>query len=165
MLMAHSVEGRFPFLDRNVAALADSLPAAYKLRVLDEKHVLKRAAREAGPAGDPRAGRSSRIAPRTRCRSPAQRPPAGSTRWPAPAPWPMPASSRPPPPRQVIAKCRARAASGQFSNTDNMAVVGLLSTQLVYDGFIRRRPEGGPPIPLRTDVSFARGDAPVLSPR
>jgi asparagine synthase (glutamine-hydrolysing) len=44
MLMAHSVEGRFPFLDRNLAALADSLPSSYKLRGLDEKHVLKRAA-------------------------------------------------------------------------------------------------------------------------
>jgi asparagine synthase (glutamine-hydrolysing) len=66
---------------------------------------------------------------------------------------------------QVIAKCRAKAASGQFSNTDNMAVVGLLSTQLVYDQFIRRRPEGGPPIPLRTDISFASGDVPALTPR
>src|SRR6185503_14994461 len=37
------VEGRFPFLDREVVALADSLPAEYKLRVLDEKHVVKRA--------------------------------------------------------------------------------------------------------------------------
>ena len=42
MLMAHSVEGRFPFLDGSVVALANSLPPAYKLRVLDEKHVLKR---------------------------------------------------------------------------------------------------------------------------
>src|SRR6185295_2651420 len=49
MLMAHAVEGRFPFLDPQVAALADSLPAAYKLRVLDEKHVLKRAARDLVP--------------------------------------------------------------------------------------------------------------------
>ena len=44
MLMAHSVEGRFPFLDRNVAALAESLPPSFKLHALDEKHVLKRAA-------------------------------------------------------------------------------------------------------------------------
>ena len=49
MLMAHSVEGRFPFLDRQVAALADSLPARYKLRVLDEKHVLKRVAADLVP--------------------------------------------------------------------------------------------------------------------
>ena len=44
MLMAHSVEGRFPFLDRRLVALAESLPPAYKLKVLDEKHVLKRSA-------------------------------------------------------------------------------------------------------------------------
>jgi asparagine synthetase B (glutamine-hydrolysing) len=44
MLMAHSVEGRFPFLDEGVVALANSLPPAHKLRVLDEKHVLKRVA-------------------------------------------------------------------------------------------------------------------------
>src|SRR5205823_8913124 len=49
MLMAHSVEGRFPFLDRDVAALANRLPSDYKLRVLDEKHVLKRAARDLIP--------------------------------------------------------------------------------------------------------------------
>ena len=50
MLMAHSVEGRFPFLDDDVIALANSLPPAYKLRVLDEKHVLKRVATALVPA-------------------------------------------------------------------------------------------------------------------
>lgn len=45
MLMANSVEGRFPFLDADVMALAHRLPADYKLRMLDEKHVLKRLAR------------------------------------------------------------------------------------------------------------------------
>ena len=44
MLMAHSVEGRFPFLDVDLVELANSLPPTYKLRGLDEKHVLKRAA-------------------------------------------------------------------------------------------------------------------------
>src|SRR5918992_257385 len=50
MLLAHSVEGRFPFLDAEVVALANSLPASYKLRALDEKHVLKRAAAALVPA-------------------------------------------------------------------------------------------------------------------
>ncbi len=50
MLMAHSVEGRFPFLDPDVARLADSLPPSYKLRVLDEKHVLKQVAKGLVPA-------------------------------------------------------------------------------------------------------------------
>src|SRR5204862_5570091 len=49
MLMAHSVEGRFPFLDPDVIDLAHSLPDTAKLRVLDEKHVLKRVARSLVP--------------------------------------------------------------------------------------------------------------------
>src|SRR5690606_10665972 len=43
MLMAHSVEGRFPFLDRDVVALANTLPARHKLLGTDEKHILKKA--------------------------------------------------------------------------------------------------------------------------
>ena len=72
--MAHSVEGRFPFLDRQVAALADALPARYKLRVLDEKHVLKRVAAEVGPCRRFCSGRSSRIGRPTPCRSPVRWP-------------------------------------------------------------------------------------------
>ena len=64
MLMAHSVEGRFPFLDRNVGALADSLPASYKLRVLDEKHVLKKAAPGWCRPIDPRAHEAAVPRPR-----------------------------------------------------------------------------------------------------
>ncbi|MFQ3665187.1 MAG: asparagine synthase (glutamine-hydrolyzing), partial [Sphingomonadaceae bacterium] len=45
MLMANSVEGRFPFLDHRVIAFAASLSPSLKLRGLDEKHLLKRAAR------------------------------------------------------------------------------------------------------------------------
>ncbi len=44
MLMAHSIEGRFPFLDPTLVDLANSLPPAYKLRGLDEKYVLKQVA-------------------------------------------------------------------------------------------------------------------------
>ena len=41
MLMANSVEGRFPFLDKDVVAFANQLPARHKLAGLDEKHLLK----------------------------------------------------------------------------------------------------------------------------
>jgi len=43
MAMANSVEGRFPFLDYRVMEFCARLPPSYKLRVLDEKHLLKRA--------------------------------------------------------------------------------------------------------------------------
>jgi asparagine synthase (glutamine-hydrolysing) len=52
----------------------------------------------------------------------------------------------------VIAKCRARASAGQFSNADNMAAVGVLSTQLVHHHFIARRPQAEPPATIRTIV-------------
>ena len=44
MLMAHSVEGRFPFLDADVMDLCNSLPAQYKLNGLNEKFILKNVA-------------------------------------------------------------------------------------------------------------------------
>jgi asparagine synthase (glutamine-hydrolysing) len=45
MLMAHSVEGRFPFLDHRFAEFSARLPDWFKLRGLTEKYLLKRFAR------------------------------------------------------------------------------------------------------------------------
>jgi len=50
MAMAHSVEGRFPFLDHRVVELCCQLAPGLKLRGLDEKRLLKRAARDLVPA-------------------------------------------------------------------------------------------------------------------
>jgi asparagine synthase (glutamine-hydrolysing) len=134
MLMAHSVEGRFPFLDRELTAVADSLPPSYKLRVLDEKHVLKRAAE--GVVPDVILQRK---------KQPYRAPDALSFAEPEAAWLDEVASERaladagvfhPPAARQVLAKCRAQAAQGQFSNADNMAVVAIASTQLLHDQLI-----------------------------
>jgi asparagine synthase (glutamine-hydrolysing) len=43
--MAHSVEGRLPFLDHRVVEVARDLPASQKIRGLMEKYVLREAAR------------------------------------------------------------------------------------------------------------------------
>ena len=45
MLMAHSVEGRYPFLDHRVIEFANMLPPHLKMRVLNEKYLLKKVAR------------------------------------------------------------------------------------------------------------------------
>jgi len=42
MLMANSVEGRFPFLDHKVIEFAATIPPEYKIRGLNEKYVLKK---------------------------------------------------------------------------------------------------------------------------
>lgn len=142
MLMAHSVEGRFPFLDRDVLELAGTLPDSAKLAVLDEKHVLKRVAAE--------------LVPREivqRVKQPYRAPDAAAfvapgapdwVEW-AMSPAALAASGVFDP--KVVArlwdKCRAHAAE-RFSNTDNMAVVGVLSTQLLYEQLVRARPEARP---------------------
>jgi asparagine synthase (glutamine-hydrolysing) len=42
--------------------------------------------------------------------------------------------------RKLITKCRGLADGGQLSNSDNMALVGMLSTQLLHAGFIQHAP-------------------------
>ncbi len=151
MLLGNSVEGRFPFLDKDVVALANSLPAAYKLRVLDEKHVLKRIAGDFVPG--------EIIA---RKKQPYRAPDALSFVT-ANAPHYIDdllseAALRganifdPQAALQLLHKCRARATHGQFSNTDNMALVGILSTQLVHHHFIAHQPEGARAISVLTDI-------------
>ena len=151
MLMAHSVEGRFPFLDRRVAALAESLPPSYKLRVLDEKHVLKRAARDLLPASILERPKQPYRAPDALSFASEE-----AQAWMAEVAGPEAVKEAgcfdPGAVQQLLAKCASRAAGGQFSNADNMGVVGVLSTQLVYDRFIRRRPEAVPPAVIRTVV-------------
>jgi asparagine synthase (glutamine-hydrolysing) len=151
MLLGNSVEGRFPFLDKNVIALADSLPAAYKLRVLDEKYVLKRAA--------------ANIVPReiiTRKKQPYRAPDAlsfVSGNAPDYIDEVLSESAvrdanvfEPQAVEQLLRKCRARGSEGQFSNTDNMALVGVLSTQLLHQQFIANIPGDSRAIEVLTDI-------------
>jgi len=50
MSMSHSVEARVPFLDHHLIELLARVPDSVKLRVLDEKHLLKRALGDRIPA-------------------------------------------------------------------------------------------------------------------
>jgi len=46
MEMAHSIEGRVPFLDHEVAEFAAAIPVHMKVNGMREKHVLREAARD-----------------------------------------------------------------------------------------------------------------------
>lgn len=50
MAMGHSVEGRFPFLDHRVVEFATGVPPCLKMKVLNEKYILKRAVGNLIPA-------------------------------------------------------------------------------------------------------------------
>ncbi len=52
---------------------------------------------------------------------------------------------------QLARKCREHDG-GQFSNSDNMALVGILSTHLLHDKLVRAPPAARPPPPFRTVV-------------
>ncbi|MDH4234132.1 MAG: asparagine synthase (glutamine-hydrolyzing) [Gallionella sp.] len=151
MLLGNSVEGRFPFLDKDVVALADSLPAAYKLRVLDEKHVVKRAAADVVPREILARKKQPYRAPDALSFVAKDAPDyvdevfSESALKDANVFEPQAAV-------QLLRKCRARGSNGQFSNTDNMALVGVLSTQLLHRQFIASRPGGSRAIKLRTDI-------------
>jgi len=50
MFFSHSVEGRHPFLDRDVLAFVTAMPDKYKLNGTNEKYILKKAAEGIVPA-------------------------------------------------------------------------------------------------------------------
>ena len=156
MLMAHSVEGRFPFLDVNVTALADSLPASYKLRGLDEKHVLKRSARGLVPDGI--IGRS---------KQPFRAPDALSFVGPKVSDWVAEVIAPdavveagvfdPGAVERLWLKCSGHGQDAPFSNADNMALVGILSTGLLYQSLIKATPNQAVPASFSTLVDRLAG--------
>jgi asparagine synthase (glutamine-hydrolysing) len=147
MLMAHSVEGRFPFLDAEVMAFANSLPEGYKLAGLTEKAILKRVAADVLPEIIVR-----------RQKQPYRAPDAISFVEPGAPAYVEEVFSEsglratglfePRMVRGLYAKCRERAAEHHgdavFSNTDNMALVGILSTELL----VREVLGAGAPAPV-----------------
>jgi asparagine synthase (glutamine-hydrolysing) len=145
MLMANSVEGRFPFLDREVMEFCNSLPSTYKLKVLDEKHVLKRLSRGLIPN-----------AILDRPKQPYRAPDALSFVSPNgpeyvrellhPAAVEKAGVFDPAGVDRLHEKCRARAGAAQFSNADNMAFLGVLSTQLLWHRLVKSAyPVADPP--------------------
>jgi asparagine synthase (glutamine-hydrolysing) len=141
MAMANSVETRLPYLDYRLVELMAHVPARWKILGLDEKHVLKRAFKGQLP---------ERI--RTRPKHPYRAPIreallAGS----------LGACMREMLSRETI-ECvglfhpdrvgmlvKKADQSPHFSELDNMALVGILSSQWIHRQFVERsipKPEG-----------------------
>jgi asparagine synthase (glutamine-hydrolysing) len=140
MLMAHSVEGRFPFLDSEVMEFCNGLPPGFKLAGLNEKFILKRVARGIIPEGII-----------NRPKQPYRAPDAVSFVEKGAPDYVREMFSEDAlrsagifdvrTVRGLYAKCLERAgqpgSERVFSNVDNMGVVGLLSTQLLYHQFVK----------------------------
>ena len=67
MMMGNSVEGRFPFLDYRVIEFASKVPPHFKMRGLNEKYILKRTYRNLLPAEIVNRSKQPYRAPIARC--------------------------------------------------------------------------------------------------
>lgn len=131
--MAHAVEGRFPFLDHRVVELGAALPARLKVQGLREKHVLRK--------------QLGRHLPQTiveRPKQPYRAPDSESfvkdrngyvDALLAPDAIARAGYFEPRAVRRLVDKCRN--PHGAVSTGDNMAFVGILSTQLLHSTFIQ----------------------------
>lgn len=150
MLMGNSVEGRFPFLDYRVAELAAALPDRLRLHGLNEKHLLKKAV---APFLPPEiVGRTKRPyrAPIAQVFVGPQAPAyvgeiLARDRLEAAGVFDPDAVAR------LLRKCESATTQG-IGETDEMALVGTVSTMLLHDRLIERPSLAAPAVPTRVVV-------------
>lgn len=143
MGMAHAVEGRFPFLDHRLVEFANSLPPRLKLRGLVEKYILRKAMERHLPPAIAHRPKQPYRAPDAESFFGADAPDyvcdllsehavkrAGLFDAPAVA--------------KLVDKCRAGKATGF---RDNMALVGVLSVQLLHSLFVENGWRAAPASP------------------
>jgi asparagine synthase (glutamine-hydrolysing) len=158
MMMAHGVEGRFPFLDHRLFEFAAALPTGSRLRGFREKEILRRWA--------------SRILPpriKERRKQPYRAPDAPSFFGPNAPEWvgdylTSDALRRvgvfsPTAVDGLVRRCRAGLAMGF---RENQAIVGVLSTQLWHQQFLEhtRLPA---PLPIRGASVMLTETAPAFT--
>jgi asparagine synthase (glutamine-hydrolysing) len=130
--MANSVEGRFPFLDYRIVEFCNQLPPDLKLRGLTEKFLLKRLARQWLPD-------EIWMRPKRPYRAPIQKsffnPSTVEKTKEILSPVAVEAAGlfKPGAVQQLVDKAERGA---RLSETDDMALVGMLSSQIVYKYFI-----------------------------
>jgi len=136
--MANSVEGRFPFLDYRVVEFASRVPANYRLQGLKEKFILRKAASNLIPPEVAKRPKQPYRAPISRCflgnhsnnyteelLSEDSIREAGyfdSQKV-----------------KKLIEKCQKQEGF-LLSERENMALVGIISTQLLHHSFIEEFP-------------------------
>lgn len=132
MAMAHSVEGRYPFLDVRVVEFCNRLPPNLKMNVLTEKYLLKMLGRKYLPDSIWQRVKRPYRAPIHR--SFFARPLGFVNELLAPDALRESGYFEP----EAVNRLAAKAAGGaHLSEVEDMALVGVLSTQLVHQQFVR----------------------------
>lgn len=155
--MAHSVEGRFPFLDHRVVEFSSTIPARMRMRGLNEKRMLSRAVRDLLPAVIWRRPKRPYRAPISTAFCGADAP-EYVTQLLSPEAIKSAGLFNPAAVSRLFAKCES---SQQVGENDNMALVGVLSAQLWHRQFIVSADFSV--VPERTDVITVGEDAPLAA--
>lgn len=147
MLMANSVEGRFPFLDVNVAEFAAALPERLRLRDLQEKYLLRKSLANVLPDDINKR-------PKRPYRAPILRaffgPGAPDYVRDLLAPERVAASGLFNTAHVVkLAEKARRYADVGFSESDEMGLVGVLSTMLLHEQLVRNPTLAAPAVATR----------------
>lgn len=132
--MAHSIEGRFPYLDNNLVELCATIPPNLRMKGLTEKYILRESMKELLPTNIGNRTKQPYRAPDVASFfSPAFKLPSYVEDVLSPELIKKAGCFNPDSVKKLIEKAHQGNVSG-FK--DNMAFVGILSTQLVYSLFI-----------------------------
>lgn len=132
--MANSVEGRVPFLDHRVIEFANTLPAKYKLRRLVEKSVLRHAVGDLLPESILRRVKQPYRAPDSQAFFVNGTPRELVLDMLGDSAVRAAGYFNPLAVRRLLQKCSGGKVIG-FA--DNMAFVGMLSTMILHDRYVR----------------------------
>jgi asparagine synthase (glutamine-hydrolysing) len=133
MTMAHSVEGRFPFLDHRVVEFAASIPPRFKMKVLNEKYILKHGSQGLVPDSVRNRPKQPYRAPEGKCFFSAGKGRDYVEALLGPKRIRKSGLFQPAAVTKLVEKFQSGRAIGI---KDNMALVGILSAQLVSDQFV-----------------------------
>jgi asparagine synthase (glutamine-hydrolysing) len=147
--MAHSVEGRFPFLDHRLFAFASALPGRSRLRGMKEKNILHRWAKQYLPDTLPKRTKQPYRAPDVAAFFNASTPPEYRDALLSPEAlnafgWFEPAAVN-----GLVKRCKAGKVTGFL---ENQALVGILSAQLWHHQFFGQLTAVTPLSPEGADV-------------
>ncbi|MCQ1835435.1 asparagine synthase (glutamine-hydrolyzing) [Neorhizobium galegae] len=142
MAMAHGIEGRFPFLDHRLVEFASRLAPGMKLKGLDEKHILRRVAKDLLPDVISKRPKQPYRAPDSRSFT-GNNAQAYVGEMLGEQAIAAAGLFNPKAVAKLHQKCRLAPVSGF---RDNAAFVGILSTQLWLKGFTRSAADESHPI-------------------
>ena len=134
MMMGHSVEGRFPFLDHRLIEFAAGIPPQFKMNVLNEKYLLKKTFEDILPDSIVNRAKQPYRAPIYQCFSNNGSLAGRMFEEDTINSYGYFDKSRV---NQLISKTK-RANGKPISARDDMAVVGISSLQLLHHHFIEK---------------------------